>query len=349
MMKSYSKIEDLLFDHSFKSWVFDGEPVENLKWINWVNENETNRQLYIQARIILLSINDQGKVMEDAQQHSLFKKIEHSIEADSSKRFFTKEKKQTIWNQFWIRTAAILMVVLLASITFLTINHKGSEEKIEVAAAVIVKANPKGQKSKLYLPDGSIVYLNSESEITYLDNFGKDNRELQLKGEAFFEVAHDTVLPFTVKSGNMVTVAVGTSFNVNAYQEFSPSVQLATGKVRVYNENRDREDLYLVSGEEAKLDKDVLSKGIFNPLEAYGWKNGVLSFNQMKFSEVKRLLERWYAVEITVQNSPKKDEKVSGEFKDASLENVLESLGYTMGFSYKIDRKKIALKFNANE
>ncbi|UCS95474.1 FecR domain-containing protein [Echinicola marina] len=344
-MKAYNKIEDLLFDQSFKDWVLQGEPLGNLKWKNWISQNEDNRLLYEQAKAILISLNDQGEIMDAAMQSKLFNRIENSIQTKSRNQL--PHEKYSIWNQAWFRAAAILLLVVGLSIALSNIKTIEKETLVEEVGRV-VKSNPMGQKSKLYLPDGTIVYLNSGSEIVYQENFGKSNRDIDLNGEAFFEVAHDTLLPFRVKSRNMMTVAVGTSFNIKAYQEDTPSIQLATGKVRVYSMDDEEKEVFLDPGEEASLGSVGLEKGKFDRKNAFGWKEGVLSFTQMRFSEVKQLLERWYAVEITVNNSPKKDEKVSGEYKDAILENVLKSLGYTMGFDFKIDRKKITIYFNTN-
>ncbi|WP_186756179.1 FecR family protein [Echinicola salinicaeni] len=349
-MKSYSKIEDLLFDQSFKNWVFENEPADNLYWPKWIAACEGNYKLYKQAKLILIALSNQGKDMDDSIQRKLFDRIENSIQPQSKRMVANEQWKDGIWNYFWFRTAAILSFVLIASIAFLNI-YSNKDESIKEEIVTIIKSNPKGQKSKLYLPDGTTVYLNAESEIAYKDNFGKDHRDIDLKGEAFFEVAHDTILPFRIQSGEMVTVALGTSFNINAYQDKHPSVQLSTGKVRVYSLDSGIKDVFLLPGEEAVLKSTGLSKGSFNDLYALGWKDGILTFTQMRFSEVTKLLERWYAVEIFLKNPPKKDQKVSGEFKDASLKNVLESLGYTMGFDYSINRKKITLEFknSANE
>ncbi|WP_215223091.1 FecR family protein [Echinicola shivajiensis] len=347
-MQSYSKIEDLLFDQSFKDWVLADEPVEDLHWPNWIASSDENYRLYGQAKAILISLNNQGKDLDDSTQRKLFDRIEQSIQSKGKNRTSYSSAKRSISNRSWFRAAAILVFVLVASIAFLNIiPYQKEVQLLTEDYPRVIKSNPIGQKSKLYLPDGTTVYLNAESEISFQENFGKDHRDIDLKGEAFFEVAHDTLLPFRVKSRDMVTVALGTSFNINAYQENMPSVQLATGKVRVYSVNEEKEEIFLNPGEAAVLEKSGLNKSSYKPLYAFGWKSGVLSFAQMKFTDVKLKLERWYGVEITVENLPHKDEKVSGEFNDATLDNVLKSLGYTLGFNYRIDHKKITIKFKA--
>src|SRR5690606_21518010 len=112
------------------------------------------------------------------------------------------------------------------------------------------KSNPIGQKSIIQLADGSKVVLNADSELKFLDNFGQGHREIYLKGEAFFEVALDSLRPFTVYSGESVTMALGTSFNINSYDNKKVQIQLATGKVKVIHEDKEKEPVYLDPGEE---------------------------------------------------------------------------------------------------
>ncbi|GAB3651576.1 DUF4974 domain-containing protein [Echinicola sediminis] len=347
-MKYYTKIEDLLFDPSFKEWVQKGEPKENLKWTDWVESSDFNGQLYQQAKAVIKALDHQGDSWEDVKQKGLFGRIEQSIQGKTKKELPFQTREKGGWDYSWLRVAAVLLLVFMASLSFLKIQTNDEPEKVVRDKKIIVKSNPAGQKSKLFLPDGSTVFLNAASQISYLENFGKENRNITLIGEAFFEVAHDTLLPFRVQSGEMVTEAVGTSFNINAYPENGPSVQLATGKVRVYRVEDEEKDIFLEPGEAAVLQKAGINRSKFDPFAALGWKKGVLSFTNIRFSALKLLLERWYAVEINMENHPQRDEKISGEFDNASLKNVLESLGYTLGFDYSIDHKKITVKFKEN-
>ena len=176
-------------------------------------------------------------------------------------------------------------------------------------------------------------------------------REIYLSGEAFFEVASDSLLPFRVHSGDLITTALGTSFNINSYKENWVQVQLATGKVRVLNVSAKDQSVDLVPGEEVVIGKDSqLVKSKFDLNKAFYWKEGVLGFEKVPFQEVVESLERWYAVDINVQNPPAYMLKISGEFKkNTYLKDVLESLGYAYNFKYSIENKVVFIQFKATE
>jgi ferric-dicitrate binding protein FerR (iron transport regulator) len=210
----------------------------------------------------------------------------------------------------------------------------------------VTKFNPKGQKSKIHLPDGSTVIMNADSEIKFKTDFGVTNREIFMTGESFFEVAPDSLMPFRVFSEELVTTALGTSFNIDSYDPEHIRVQLATGKVEISGNRIVNEKVLLEPGEELRtMGGQTFRKGKFDPSKAFLWKLGILLFNDASLSAFQVTLERWYGVEIEVVNAPEQSPKISGEFKDTYLSNVLEAVGYAYGFEYKIDQKKVKLVF----
>ncbi|MCC5935886.1 MAG: DUF4974 domain-containing protein [Lunatimonas sp.] len=209
---------------------------------------------------------------------------------------------------------------------------------------IVVKYNPKGKKTKIQLPDLTWVYLNADSYLAYEQGF-PNGREVRLVGEAFFDVAKDSLRPFTVLTGSVHTTALGTSFNIHAYSDSRQiQVTLATGKVRVQDQVSASE-LHLLPGEAlAKGDSHVPMRKYSVDADAIvSWKDGVLQFEQMPLSDVVRLLERWYGVTI---HGPSvwPEYKCSGTFrKNEYLTNVLKVLGHSIGFRYTIDEKHITI------
>lgn len=223
------------------------------------------------------------------------------------------------------------------------IDHRAM---LQEGAKWITKSNPKGQKSKIHLPDGSTVILNAESQIRFKNDFGKADRDIFLNGESFFEVAQDSLLPFRVFSGELVTTALGTSFNINSYDKNRVNVQLATGQVKVFKEELESESLLLQPGEEVIMEgHGPMRKRNFDRQTAFLWKDGTLKFTDVSFSEFKITLERWYGVEIRFKGTPSSTIAISGEFKDKYLSNVLESLGFAYGFDFEIAQKKVTITF----
>ncbi|EPR69622.1 FecR family protein [Cyclobacterium qasimii] len=213
---------------------------------------------------------------------------------------------------------ALFSLVLVYA--FMTVDYNKPIAQETKSDEWIIKTNPKGQKSTLMLSDGSNVVLNAESELRFKREFGQSHREIYLTGEAFFEVASDSLLPFRVHSGDLITTALGTSFNINSYKENWVQVQLATGKVRVSNISEKNQAVDLVPGEEVVIGNDSqLIKSKFDLNKAFYWKEGVLGFEKVPFEEVVQSLERWYAVDIQVKKPPSSSVKISGEFKKTPI------------------------------
>ena len=112
------------------------------------------------------------------------------------------------------KAAAILVIPLLAAVLYLTFNHTASDE-------LLTLATQKGEQTSVILPDGSKVWLNVDTKLSYPVDYGINSRNLKLEGEAYFEVENKKKLPFIVTSGHLVTKAMGTRFNISAYPESS--------------------------------------------------------------------------------------------------------------------------------
>jgi ferric-dicitrate binding protein FerR (iron transport regulator) len=354
-MKSYHHIEDLLNDKSFRDWVLNDDPVQDSQWQKWQAENPDKGKILLQAKIILLELDSPGRDWGGQRQARLFSKIKKRINSKGKNiplPVYTAYHSKT---EKWTRAAIVTFLLVGSFVAFLKLDFTGQRDMQHVALEEkkvewLIKSNPPGQKSTFHLPDGSTLVLNSGSEIRFQSDFGIDHRDIFLAGESFFEVAPDSLLPFRVFSGELVTIALGTSFNINTYNKGKEQVQLATGKVKVYKEKQEDQPYILTPGEEVVVGIDSkISKRKFDLNKAFLWKEGVLLFEQTPFSEVVATLERWYAVEIEVKNNPFQEKKISGEFKDTYLSDVLESLGYTYGFDYKINNKEVVVIFNQTD
>lgn len=246
----------------------------------------------------------------------------------------------------WFRIAAVISFVIITSIVvreYVTSDILGRKGSV---SQEVVKSNPSGQKSKVYLPDGTIVTLNSESSLTYMDDFS-EGRTVNLEGEAFFDVRKDTIRPFTVHSGRLSTTALGTSFNINSYDADHTEVVLVTGRIKVAD-SQTSEILILDPGEMVSVvgTEDRFEKSEADILSHTYWKNGILHFNQTDIPAVISTLERWYGVRITTDGKIPKD-KCTGTFeRNEYLSNVLDILSHSVGFEYTLNDKEVKLIFN---
>lgn len=349
-MKPHDTIEDFLQDRSFVGWVCDPDSPNSHYWSEMALDKDKGLVLN-QARLILQELHAAGEEWEEQDQLLVLSKIhqilQHKKQRISEPTFENRTRKSDHRRSI----SRVLFVAFVSLIVFLAVDvvRKNGEPKVEIAENAphwITKYNPRGQKSKIHLPDGSTIIINADSEIKYSSDFGVNNREIHLTGESFFEVAPDSLLPFRVFTGNIVTTALGTSFNIQSYTPDKVNVQLATGKVEVVNELDENQLIFLQPGEQVtSIGSQKFIKGRFNPKKSFLWKSGVLLFDKVSLSEFILTLERWYGVDIDLKHTPGQELKISGEFKDTYLENVLESIGYAYGFNYRIDQKKVKLVF----
>ncbi|OEK04125.1 FecR family protein [Roseivirga misakiensis] len=311
--------------------------------VNDLDENDTNELL----KSIWDKTPDESK--ETLDKESILKGVKAAIQAEEvkaeSKKISVPPRRKA--NPSVLVVFSILLLTLAGGFFF---TDRAPVAVKTPVARQITKTTSKGQRSSILLRDGSKVTLNSESTITYDDSFGLNNRRIQLDGEAFFEVTKNKNLPFTVTSTHLVTRALGTSFNVRDYEdEENASIALATGEVKVNRTDVSLKDAKVILSPNEQITVDKTSKEwlktIFNPDYVLSWKENNLYFNDMYLSDIIKTLERWYNVNITVvgKGVEKLKYEGTGKFERQSLENILGSLGYTMGFESSVNEKQIII------
>ena len=198
---------------------------------------------------------------------------------------------------------------------------------------------PKGGKYQITLPDGSKVWLNSVSSLRFPAIFNGEERNVELKGEAYFEVAKNKEKPFVVKTNDMNVIVTGTEFNVMAYSDENYSATtLVEGSVRVSSPNSDivlKPGEQVVSNEGAKLKKSLADVEL-----NIAWKNGLFQFNDSDMRTVMNQISRWYDVSIEYKGGV--PEKHFGGYisRESKLSQVLKMLELS-GVKFKIEEKKI--------
>ncbi|MCG8307203.1 MAG: FecR domain-containing protein [Cytophagales bacterium] len=243
-------------------------------------------------------------------------------------------------------------LILLISIGMFLFETEPLQSDAVEEVATIAKQNPAGQKSRITLPDGTLVWLNSESEISYPERFDAGQRNVVMRGEAYFEVAKDPRKPFIVHTNKMNVRVLGTCFNVKSYAgDPTASVSLVEGKVRVDFTDRHklkREAMLLEPGDELiySLKGSKLNKQNFDREYVTSWKDGVLILKNDSFAALKEKLERWYGIRIHVEGVPPADFIVKGRFDNEYLDNVLRTLQFGRDFGYAIHDNIAVITFN---
>ncbi|WP_304246728.1 FecR family protein [Parabacteroides gordonii] len=245
----------------------------------------------------------------------------------------------------WWKIAAIIMLpILLINISLLFMDNK--EEYVANVQEYTVLSG-KGQKNQILLPDGTHIWLNSESEISYTSDFNQSNRSIKLKGEAFFDVKKNEYLPFNVEVDSINIQVLGTAFNVSAYAD-DPNIKvsLERGKVEVRMHDDNSFLATLNPNEQATIDKKSIVTTITD-CEAYTesiWRQNVLKINNIYTDEMIKKLERWYGVHINVQNMPV-SKRYGLTIKEESLREMLELINSITPIIYRIEGEEVTISY----
>jgi ferric-dicitrate binding protein FerR (iron transport regulator) len=239
-------------------------------------------------------------------------------------------------------------------------QYQGNFQNIEV---------PYGSKSRIELPDGSVVTLNSGSRLKYENGLGKGSRTVYLTGEAYFDIKKDEKMPFYVNTSGIKIKVLGTSFNVKAYpEEKTVETTLISGKVEIFKSGKNPGQTpmaVLVPGQKAVFDKNlgkqipevqeafkeestklpapIQVEKVINPELATGWKDNQFVFDNERFEDLVVRIERWYNVEIELSNTELKNARFSGKFDKETIEQAMKALTLVTRFHYEIEKNQIKI------
>jgi ferric-dicitrate binding protein FerR (iron transport regulator) len=224
---------------------------------------------------------------------------------------------------FFIATSMAAAVVI-AIVMFNTLSMSGGLPKPATPAVSGNFVSTKnGSKSKLQLPDGTQVWLNSGSNISYENDFGGSTRQVKLTGEAFFDVVKDPSRPFIIHTATLDIKVLGTAFNVRSYpEEKVTETALIRGAVEITLK--------------ASSDKDSIATEML-------WTKNKLVFDGETLSEVALKLERWYGVKVIVKGEELRNIEYTGVFSDDNLTEVLYALQLSGNFKYIIRRNEVII------
>lgn len=357
-----NSVRELVLNPEFRKWVLHPTPESNDIWQNYRAKNPTAIQDMELAKELLLDLFSSQYPLQQSEFHEVWHQIDAQTEKEENERKDPKvipinrlsdATRGTTEKANWSilrgigRVAAILMFIL--GLGFLASKSIQTEPIVDQSVPIKFKVytTPPGVKSSVTLGDGTKVLLNSGSVLRYNENVFPEKRDVFLEGEAFFDVYQDPDSPFTVKTGKVCTTALGTSFNIRAYQEENLLVSLITGKVAIAVPHRNGDQIVLDPKESLKIQPengDFLRIALDED-EVMGWTRKMIVFNNTELSTAIRTLENWYGVTFHFQNEPKPDMYLEGKFYNETLENVLDGLGYTAGLDFEIEKDNVNITF----
>lgn len=250
-----------------------------------------------------------------------------------------------------IGTSVGVVVFLLICFSYWSINDKGNSE-IQIISG-------KGSRKKIRLPDGTIVWLNAESKLSYAANFNQqDTRKVYLVGEAFFDVSHQPKHPFIVRTNKISVKVLGTAFNIQAYpEELKSETTLLRGSIEL--SVNDGSGQKVILGPSEKLACAVEKKKLHQVLtinhvvavkigkdeyiEETSWKDNRLVFQNESFEELKPKLERWFNVQLNITSQQPKKYRFTGIFTTENIHEALTAMQLIKPFTFKINAHDITI------
>ena len=200
---------------------------------------------------------------------------------------------------------------------------------------------PRGGEYKLTLLDGTKVHLNSDSKLTFPSRFTGNSRDVELVGEAYFEVAHDEGKPFIVHLGNVSVKQYGTRFNINAYAGKSKTITLVEGSIGVTSGNN---ECRLTPGRQACVSGDEMKVCNADVDAVMGWTEGMFKFDGESLSEIASTLSRWYNVDVCVDASLSNCCFTGSLSRESSLNDILDAICEITNTSISINGNTIKIK-----
>jgi len=231
-------------------------------------------------------------------------------------------------------------ILLFSAVCFLIYQKQIAPTVTNQQVAMLEKTVGRGKIISLTLVDGTIVYLNAESKLTYPESFNGNTREVTLSGEAFFKVAHNKNKPFIIHTNKLSTQVLGTSFNINAYNNKNISVTVATGKVCVYLKNKQKiqqQTRTLLPNHQILFNAESDSISNVHPVdvnELVAWHERKIFYKGRRLADVVEEIERGYDVTIKIPNHLKNC-RITAELNNPSLEKLLKVLSKLVDGTYE--------------
>lgn len=316
-----------LLDRFMRGELLADQRHELWRWFKQPEARELLSQHYFQSWM------EAGKKQLPIEiQNRMFNHIQSLVHERTEKK---KEQKIVRKLHFYRWLPYVAAVFLFGVMTFVHLYMHLADE-VDIYSSQIYKVLvDKGQRASVILPDGTKVWLNSHTELTYNSDYGKRNRQVVLSGEGYFEVAKDSTSRFIVKAGEMEVEALGTTFNVKAYKEDRElTATLFEGKVRT---SVGSEEVILDPNESLNYNKSSRKMVVSDKFADYArmWKDNELVFKGETMEEVAVMLDRLYNVKVRFASEKVKRFRFSGVIKNNSLENVIELISLTAPISYK--------------
>ena len=318
------------------------------EFLNRYLKNECNESDFDSAVSLMLSPENKSELEQQMQKHWTetpnegripdFANVLYHIHYLINKSEKSERKKVTLF-QYFSRVAAVLLLPLIIALGYQLVNNRDKDTRTQTVST------PLASHTSFDLPDGSKVWLNAGSTITFPESFNTKQRSVKLSGQAYFDVKKNTI-PFYVETDQFTVKVMGTSFDVLAYPDEEALVTLEHGKVSL--ETQQGYEAVLAPGQQAVIAIDggqIEQRGV-DTKQFVAWKDNRLILHEEPLEKVAIRLKRWFNVDIIIEDETIKKIPVTGTIEYENIGEVMHLLEISapVKCSYNKNERKIILK-----
>lgn len=291
----------------------------------WISD-DANRGFYEEMRTLWESVQERAMAYTP-DKNAGWKKVQSRI----------RQKRQSISiaTHRMYRIGIAASVILVIGLSYLLFTGHDDVQQIQYSAL--------NGKSKIDLPDGSVLWIGSRSTCTYASDFSAENRQIEIRGKAFFNVKKDPEHPFTVKVGNAEITVLGTSFNISETDD-DLSVSLLTGSILFQTGTQDK--IRIEPGQCVNLNKQTGKCIVFSTDVTFDalWAQDVLKIENKSLGEVVKYLNQWYGVNINLDKSLQDKFQYTFSVNNEQLDEILRMMSRINPMEITYDKNDITIK-----
>lgn len=290
---------------------FNGETTqeEEKRIMDWAESSPENYKLYLEERRLWNAL------------------LINYSRTNQKSRPSAKNNSLTLWKIISVAAS----IALILTFAWIQVNLEKAPQGLQ---AVLV---PAGQRVQIILEDGTKVWLNSKTSLTYPTSFGSKSREVELNGEGYFEVARNEEKPFIVKTKKYDVKVLGTTFNVSAYEHAASTFEtsLLEGSVDVYTTTGNALSVHLEPHEKVSEVDGVLKKDTIGFMDHFQWKDGLICLDDEPFANLMKKFSIYYDIQIDIDNPKVLDYRCTGKFRqNDGVEYALRVIQKDLKFKY---------------
>lgn len=308
----------------------------------WISKSKENEDYYIQLY---------------ETWHDMLNAEPGLIDADHAYQLFLERTtaKKSLYRRMssWKKVAAAAAVIAAITISFFYFRNTGSKEQVWTEVKVA-----EGSTRKLTLDDGSVIWVNAGSQLSYNTDFGESARTVHLEGEAYFDIAKSkNNIPFIIKTKDFTIRDIGTKFNLKAYADEPLEATVIEGKISVEGKlskhNEENSKVLLEQKQVLKINSQPENNAEHvkvvtvdsSQLELYkGWTDNFLGFDEVSLKELAKIMERKYNVQIVIENKELENYKYTGSFRNVeNITKIMEIIKATTPVTYRIEGRTVII------